>query len=404
MHEVPFGDMPELEIVSLEDFASEDEPGADPFVGDAEDVLGPQGGDWMFYGVGGGGKTTVAVDLAFHLAAGDDWHGIPIAAPRRVLVIENEGPRPFFRRKVKRKAGGWQGSPLEGRIVVLESPWARVRLDEEPMRASLAHALRSREIDVVVIGPVTSSGMNEAGTLQQTRDFMALVAHVRELAGRPVMFVLVHHQNRGGSVSGAWEGVVDTLVHVQPKDGDRTRLYVEKARWASRFHRKTMTLAWGEGESFVIEAEDEITDETMAEEMLAAARENAGASWTTIRTHVRGNATEAAGVRDLLIREGKLVNTATREGHFKLWVAEDPASRSEPERVWNGSGSTAPVRGDEPYRSTVPTLVGTGLGTERHDGTRASVKPPSLTDAVGACQRHPDTPAPWCLECQATVA
>ena len=35
----------------------------------------------MFYGDGGAGKTTLAIDLAFHLAAGEDWLGIPVRGP-----------------------------------------------------------------------------------------------------------------------------------------------------------------------------------------------------------------------------------------------------------------------------------------------------------------------------------
>jgi len=44
---------------------------------------------------------------------------------------------------------------------------------------------RGLELDVVMLGPVTRSGMNEAGTLQETRDYMALVSDIRRRAGRP---------------------------------------------------------------------------------------------------------------------------------------------------------------------------------------------------------------------------
>ena len=43
-------------------------------------TLIPEGGDVMVYGDGGAGKTTLCLDLACHLAAGDDWLGIPVAA------------------------------------------------------------------------------------------------------------------------------------------------------------------------------------------------------------------------------------------------------------------------------------------------------------------------------------
>ena len=46
----------------------------------------------MVYGDGGAGKTTLCLDLACHLAGGDEWLGIDVAAPLSVLLIENEGP------------------------------------------------------------------------------------------------------------------------------------------------------------------------------------------------------------------------------------------------------------------------------------------------------------------------
>ena len=67
-------------------------------------------------------------------------------------------------------------------------------------------------------------------------------------------------------------------------------------------------------------------------------------------------------MRDRLITEGRIVNTAAREGHFKLWVADDPA-------VPRAGPSTAPALHDE-------TL-----------GERAGVAH-ELTVALGAASRH----------------
>ena len=87
----------ELQAVPLDVFADVNEPGADPLVGEGDDALIPEDGDVMVYGDGGAGKTTLCIDLACHLAAGDDWLGMPVARPVRVLLVENEGPRPLFR-------------------------------------------------------------------------------------------------------------------------------------------------------------------------------------------------------------------------------------------------------------------------------------------------------------------
>jgi hypothetical protein len=100
------------------------------------------------------------------------------------------------------------------------------------------------EIDVVVIGPVTASGMFEAGTIRHVREFSTLVNNVRELAGRTVAFILIHHENNGGTVSGAWEGVGDTLLHLQAQVHGQTRVFIQKSRWASVYQKTTLELAW----------------------------------------------------------------------------------------------------------------------------------------------------------------
>ena len=91
-------DASDIQVVTLDEFADTDEPGVAAILGTENAALIPQGGDVMTYGDGGVGKTTLMLDLGVHVAAGDDWLGIPVAQPRRVLLVENEGPRPLFRK------------------------------------------------------------------------------------------------------------------------------------------------------------------------------------------------------------------------------------------------------------------------------------------------------------------
>ena len=81
----------------------------------------------MLDGDGGAGKSTMAVDLAFHLAAGDAWLVINVPNPVRVALVEAEGLRGMFRRKARRKLEAWRGSPIEAHVYVLSEPWARSR-------------------------------------------------------------------------------------------------------------------------------------------------------------------------------------------------------------------------------------------------------------------------------------
>lgn len=312
-----------LHLVTVSEFVNVDEPGAVALLGDDDNNLVPENGDVMGYGDGGAGKTTLFVDMSMHLAAGDPWLGIRIGRPTRVAIIENEGPRPLFRAKLRRKLQAWRGSPISDRLLLLEEPWAKVSLDKPANRAALAARIAVHELDVVLIGPVTRSGMNEAGTLQHVRDYTNLLAEVREMSGRRVTFVLVHHENRGGQVSGAWEGAVDTLFHVQAQGHGQTRLFVQKARWSAAHHKQKLQLTWTEGEGFEVVEEEERDDNTVADEILAFVLEHGGTGWNKVEGAVEGNGSRLRTLRDGLVDGGRLVNAGT-SSRMKLWNADDP--------------------------------------------------------------------------------
>lgn len=247
----------QLRVVALEDFVAVDEPGGDALVGRGDEALIPEGGDVMVYGAGGAGKTTLVVDLALHLAAGDSWLGVPVARHARVLIVEAEGPRPMFRRKLDRKLSRWEGSPLGCRVSVLEEPWGAITLADESSRAALAATIQRHEIDVLIAGPLTRIGMEAAGTLQEVAAFVGLVAELRARSGRRLVVILVHHEGKSGAVSGAWEGAGDTLLHVEGRGKGRTHLHIKKARWSSTHHDGHLDLAWTDGEGFTVEAHAE---------------------------------------------------------------------------------------------------------------------------------------------------
>lgn len=365
-----------LRIVTIGEFVEVDEPGAEALLGaDGDSALIPEGGDIMVYGEGGAGKTTLAIDMACSLAAGDDWLGIPIRRPVNVLLVECEGPRPALRKKLARKRAAWRGSTIGTRLRILEDPWASITFADETHRQALAEKIAELEVDVVIIGPLSRIGMEGAGTLQEIRDFMLLVSDVRRLSGRPVAIVLIHHQSKAGQVSGAWEGATDTLLHVQGQGHGRTRLYIQKARWSSEHHGKALHLVWADGDSFTVEDRPEITEDTITDALVAAVTAMPGASWTKIRDHggVRGNDADKAKVRDRLIKAGDLINTATREGHFNLWLSDDPAAH-------RADASTAPARlgapptdgNDETSRATVPDV-------SRHGARHGTAEPWATT-------------------------
>jgi hypothetical protein len=254
------------------------------------------------------------------------------------------------------------------RIHVLEEPWAEITLADDQHRAALAKQIQDLRIDVLIIGPVSWSGMNEAGTLQEVREFMALVRDLRHRADRPVAIILIHHENRAGRVSGAWEGAVDTLLHVQGQGHGRTRLYVQKARHSSPHHGKAFHLTWAAGDGFEVD-EAERDDDTIADEILAYVLKAGGTAWNKVEENVSGKGGRLRAIRDKLLDGERLVNSGTMKS-MKLWHADDPAC---PTRDTVG---TQPVSGtaEEGERSPRPV----SLPKRDTDGTDAPFPPDEL--------------------------
>ena len=255
----------EFTIEPIEEFSAVDEPGANAVLGTADQAMIAEGSDAMIYGDGGAGKTTLIIDLGCALTSGADWLGtIPVPRAVRLLWIENEGPRALFRRKTRRKLAAWPGPPVAGRFGLLADPWCEFSFNTEAWRAGLAAKIRSEEIDVIVAGPLTKLGMDEAGTLQQVRDFMRLINDVRTRCGRRLTVILIHHENRAGAVSGAWEGAGDTLLHVREAGHGHTVVYVQKARWGSDYQGTSLKLTWTAGEGFELEGARDLHAEIKA--------------------------------------------------------------------------------------------------------------------------------------------
>jgi hypothetical protein len=345
------GEIPaEFTVVTVEEFADEDDDEDDEAIlGTPDQSVFPENGDVMIYGDGGAGKTTLANDGACHIAAGDDWLGIEVSKPGRTLMIENEGPRKLFKRKIRRKIEAWDGSKLEGRLHIASAPWAKFSFAVESHRAWLAEYVREHAINLVIVGPLSASGMEEAGTLQDVRDFAALLQDVRDRAGCAVTFCIIHHESKSGKVSGAWEGVGDTLIHVRSLGHGKTRVFFQKVRWSSDWHRQTLDLDWADGESFEVTEKEQITDETIAELILAFVSEHPGTGWTKVAEAVPGvKAERRRDIRDGLLVAGKLVNVVKKDGQeravaevaqgsqAKLYLADDPTIqelRPDPDEV-----------------------------------------------------------------------
>jgi hypothetical protein len=328
-YDFPFeaGEEEELFVVeTAEEFAAVDEPGAEPLVLAGDGTVIPVDGLMLAYGREGAGKTTVAIDWAVHWAAGSSWLGIfEPSRPLQVLIVENEGPRNEFRRKLRRRLAAWSGPEPGRRLVVLRDPWACVSLRDETHRAKIANLIKANELDLVIMGPLFSLGMVGGGTADEITEFVTLLADVRKRAERRVSFLIVHQENRAGQVSGAWGPRPDTLVHVQQQGHGQLRVFWEKARWASALHGTGTSLVWADGETFEAVEREPVTEERVWEDIAAFVLANGGCSWNKVVDAVSGKSKLKMQVRDRLLETGVLKNVPKGRAFF-LWHRDDPAS------------------------------------------------------------------------------
>ena len=169
----------------------------------------------------------------------------------------------------------------------------------------------------------------------------------------------------------------DTLLHVQGRGNGRTGLRVEKARHSSRWHdTPALSLAWAPGKSYTVEDRAPVSADTMADDILAAVREHPGESWTQLRNLRRdastklitGNLDQAAAVRDRLIDDGLLVNTAPRQGQFRLHLTDDPDPARSDLRTGLERATFPHGAGDnDPTRSPFPPIRNGVTGTGHPD-------------------------------------
>jgi hypothetical protein len=203
--------------------------------------------------------------------------------------------------------------------------------------------------------------MDEAGTMQQVRDFAELLADVRGRCGRPLTVILVHHENKAGTVSGAWEGSGDTLLHVRDAGNGHTIVYVEKARWDAERHHTTMKLAWADGDSFRPEGERDLLTEIV---MLLLDGEWRTAKEIAAPEEKGGIGASPDAVKELLdehperfkSRTGEAAKLLGRSAKAVLWAltqtSESVESVTDFSREGGGTDSLSyPLRGDSDSES-----------------------------------------------------
>jgi AAA domain-containing protein len=347
----------------LKAFIAQGVEGAEPLIGTVDNNVLPSGGLMLLGGQAGTGKTTFALDMAMHLVSPiDDWLGFPIPEPLRVLVIENEGPREPFRRKLERKYESWP-HPMLGELYVCTFNWAAVSLRDVETRTRLRQFIEAMHVDVVIADPLSGLGMEGVGSPAETQAFVDLLKLVG--LGSDVAWIILHHFRKEAVVDeieafrGGWSGHGDALLALKSLEGDRARLSFPKLRWADA-HEPLILRRDRDTAGFTVLAEG-AGERDYAGEILAFLADGA---WRTVSELERSKEKGGIGANRAKVLETLDLLTKQRVLEF----AEGPAGRSSDAKCWRLYEAS--------YNPVQPTLSGEGWeGCTAGDGVRSTSPP-----------------------------
>lgn len=186
----------------------------------------------VLYGVPKVGKTILAMNLAFHLAAGEDWHSLQIPKPRKVLYIIMEGGIQSLRSRLETI---WLGavSHDKGNLAI----WAVPPLDiMNPAHfAALETEIEAFGPDVIFVDPLIKihrADENDNAGMQRVMDQMRTL-----ITAKNRTMIIVHHASKTGNTArGASSIVGDADASLRLAWEDREdhiglrRLYFEDIR------------------------------------------------------------------------------------------------------------------------------------------------------------------------------
>ena len=244
----------------LDEFVANKQDAPEPLLGTEDDNILPAHGLGLVIGKGGKGKTTFVIDLALHLASGVDYLALKVERPLNILLIENEGPREPFRRKLERKLACWPHE-ITGQIAIHTENWGLARLDLPGVVDRLNAYCTQHEIDLVIGDPLDSLGMDGEGSPSETR---AMVDRFKAGGLFTERAWLLPHHSRKESVedavdeaAGAWGGRPDAMLTLEKKSENQARLSFAKVRWQERERRPYILDFDPETDSFTFVKEEE---------------------------------------------------------------------------------------------------------------------------------------------------
>jgi hypothetical protein len=315
-------------IEPLRAFLARDLPPAESLVGVARGGtnLLPRYGWVLPWGREGSGKTSVLVDLLFHVAAGVDWLHYHVERPLRVVVVINEGVPGGLQDKLEQKLELWAGDrdAVLDNLAIYASPWGAFTF----RNAALVEHARAFAVDFgadyVALDPLHTLGATGAGSPQDTEAFK------NELRAfglwHDLGVITAHHSNKAGMISGDWARHADTVFHLE-KDGKNpaTKITLQKARPADPHELGVPAMLEWVVETMGYERRELdasptiVSDETLLErilEHLEAARSPVG--MTDLKAAVTGDPRRIGAVAIDAITRGIVANTSPKRNAYLL--------------------------------------------------------------------------------------
>lgn len=244
----------EEEILPLDEFLSQHGDPQIALLGEEDAPILVGGGFHMLAGKPGVGKTTLVIDAAMHLVSGLNWLDFNVPRPLNVLMIENEGPREMFRRKLERKRNAWRHT-IRGQLMIWVWRWGKFDFAHEEHRDMLRAQIEKHAIDMVIADSLGGIGAPGPGSPEEVVAFTDLLRDVG--FGYDTAYWVLHHLRKEPTsdeideVAGAWGKETDATLLLKLTHDERFRLSFPKLRWAER--REAVILAPDETrEGFVL--------------------------------------------------------------------------------------------------------------------------------------------------------
>ena len=343
LQEVEVGDAtPRLHFLKGRDFLEQELGRIDALIGTDDDALMMPGSLVLLAGIGGAGKTTLALHAVAHWAAGLPWFGIPCARPLKIMVIENEGPHDPFVKKVRDFARRFQlcpccqphhgdgGEAMLDNVMFLDAPWGHFTFEDKGLANELRGHVIDFQADLVVANPLGRLGMKGAGTPEETRAFLELLTN----AGLNEDFaaLLLHHMSKLGrhvplvqQISGDWGPHPDTILTLEPNGDRSSKLTFGKVRWGDQ-GRDPLLLEWLTDPTGPIgykaeNAPQGVTDDAMFSRVDAFLREQQEPKPVSeIRRRVQGNNGRIGEIVRQGIIDGRYMETGGPR--TKVWIGD----------------------------------------------------------------------------------